>query len=316
MNTKYKVKSKGYRIGAVSRLTGLTADNLRIWERRYQAVSPNRTPSGDRYYSPGDVSRLKLMKQLVDAGDSISAIASLSATELQDRLSASREPVAPASNVPARVVLIGDSLAMSMAAASDQLTDINVVNTFGNVTAFLSQANKIDADVLVVEQPTLHTDTATQIIEWLNSINAQTAIVIYRFAAKGALDSLPVNRSIVMRAPVDPLRIQNHCVPRTPGMHETADHEWLPDVVPPRKYNDEVLIKIASASTAVKCECPRHLTELISSLSAFETYSNECENRNARDAALHSYLNDATARARFIIESALSEVIEIDNIKY
>ena len=51
MNTKSNEQSKGYRIGAVSRLTGLSADNLRVWERRLQAVTPDRTPSGDRYYN-------------------------------------------------------------------------------------------------------------------------------------------------------------------------------------------------------------------------------------------------------------------------
>ena len=36
-----------YRIGAVSRMTGISPDALRIWERRYAAVSPQRSPGGD-----------------------------------------------------------------------------------------------------------------------------------------------------------------------------------------------------------------------------------------------------------------------------
>jgi hypothetical protein len=58
-----------------------------------------------------------------------------------------------------------------------------------------------------------------------------------------------------------------------------------------------------------------HLSELISSLSTFETYSSECESRNARDAALHSYLNETASRARFLLETALKKVIEVDNIQ-
>ena len=64
MGTKNKKKSEGYRIGAVSRLTGISTDNLRVWERRYQTVTPARTDSGDRYYSSEDISRLKLIKML------------------------------------------------------------------------------------------------------------------------------------------------------------------------------------------------------------------------------------------------------------
>jgi hypothetical protein len=32
-----------YPMRVVSRLTGLTADTIRVWERRYNAVSPDRT---------------------------------------------------------------------------------------------------------------------------------------------------------------------------------------------------------------------------------------------------------------------------------
>ena len=72
-------RSTRYRIGAVSRLTGISADTLRIWQRRYAAVRPQRSPRGGRLYSPGDVARLRLVKQLVDAGEAIGEVASLDA---------------------------------------------------------------------------------------------------------------------------------------------------------------------------------------------------------------------------------------------
>ena len=71
-------ESLGYRIGKVSKLTGISADTLRIWERRYAAVVPVRTEAGGRIYSTDDVSRLKIMKSLVDGGDSIGTVATLS----------------------------------------------------------------------------------------------------------------------------------------------------------------------------------------------------------------------------------------------
>lgn len=73
-----------YPIRAVSRLTGISVDLLRVWERRYQAVEPARSGRG-RVYSDADVSRLGKLRRLVDCGYSIGHIAGLSDADL-DRL--------------------------------------------------------------------------------------------------------------------------------------------------------------------------------------------------------------------------------------
>ena len=72
-----------YRIGAVARLTGIAADTLRVWERRYGVVRPQRSAKGGRRYSRDDVLRLALIKRLVDAGHAIGSVANLEGPELQ-----------------------------------------------------------------------------------------------------------------------------------------------------------------------------------------------------------------------------------------
>lgn len=67
---------------AVQRLTGLGADTLRAWEKRYQAVSPGRNAAGRREYSPSEVQRLSLLATLVRAGRSISSITGLNNDQL------------------------------------------------------------------------------------------------------------------------------------------------------------------------------------------------------------------------------------------
>ena len=62
MGVKDDVASAGYRIGAVAKLTGISPDTLRIWERRYSCVTPQRSPGGGRIYSSDDIARLRLMK--------------------------------------------------------------------------------------------------------------------------------------------------------------------------------------------------------------------------------------------------------------
>jgi len=69
-------------IQAVAERTGLTPDVIRIWERRYQAVSPQRTAANQRLYSEEEIQRLGLLKSLTDHGRRISAIANLETSQL------------------------------------------------------------------------------------------------------------------------------------------------------------------------------------------------------------------------------------------
>jgi len=57
-----------FNIGAVERETGLSKDLLRMWERRYGFPSPARDTGGERQYSPGEVSKLRAIKRLMDIG--------------------------------------------------------------------------------------------------------------------------------------------------------------------------------------------------------------------------------------------------------
>ncbi len=85
-----------YRIGTLAKLTGITTHALRVWERRYGALSPSRTPGGARLYTEQDVKRLRLVKRLLERGYTISAIATLD-VEALERLQPAEDPalVAP-----------------------------------------------------------------------------------------------------------------------------------------------------------------------------------------------------------------------------
>lgn len=76
-----------YSIKAVTSITGINAETLRAWERRYGAVIPQRDKSGRRIYSPDDVERLTLLHKAREAGHSISKLAKLQSAELDDLLS-------------------------------------------------------------------------------------------------------------------------------------------------------------------------------------------------------------------------------------
>lgn len=67
-----------YPIQLAARLTGLSTHVIRIWEQRYQAVEPQRTPTNHRLYSQSDIERLALLRDVTRAGHNISRMARLS----------------------------------------------------------------------------------------------------------------------------------------------------------------------------------------------------------------------------------------------
>lgn len=71
-----------YPVRIVLRRTGLTAELLRAWERRYEVVAPGRTQGGQRLYSESDVDRLLLLKRATLYGHSIGRVAQLSNDEI------------------------------------------------------------------------------------------------------------------------------------------------------------------------------------------------------------------------------------------
>lgn len=77
-------------IQVVTRRTGLSADVLRAWERRYGAVTPSRTDSRRRLYSDSDIERLLLLKAATDAGRAIGQVAQWSDRRLRDVVSEDR----------------------------------------------------------------------------------------------------------------------------------------------------------------------------------------------------------------------------------
>jgi len=72
-----------YSIKAITLLTGLPAETLRAWERRYASITPVRSDNGRRLYSQQDMEKLTLLAQLTRNGHTISKIAGLDCEALR-----------------------------------------------------------------------------------------------------------------------------------------------------------------------------------------------------------------------------------------
>lgn len=73
-------------IQAVERETGVSKELLRMWERRYQFPLPLRDHQGDRIYPQDQVSKLRLLRRLIDNGFRPGKIIAMETSELENLL--------------------------------------------------------------------------------------------------------------------------------------------------------------------------------------------------------------------------------------
>jgi DNA-binding transcriptional MerR regulator len=312
-----------YRSGAVARLTGIPVETLRVWERRYNVVGPRQSPTGQRLYSPEAVTRLTVIKQLVDSGHAIGSIAALDLDQLQSMLrSAARAPLAAlrpsAINTeglmaPSRLAIVGEALALRV--ERHRLPTLQVVAVSPTAARAGEVLRGITADALLIELPTLQRETPQVIRGLAQQLSAQRIVVEYGFSAKHIEQELRAMGLHLVHAPLDIDQLESLCrVPRAnPAAGATLPAMHM-DSVPPRRFDSRALAEIAMVSVTLNCECPHHLADLLVRLGNFETYSAECEIRSPADAALHQYLKQATGSARALLEVALAHLIDTERI--
>ncbi len=83
LNEGMKSSAPKHPINYAARVSGVSTHAIRIWERRYDAVTPERSASGQRLYSDADIDRLRLLRRGTEAGHAISRLAALRNDELR-----------------------------------------------------------------------------------------------------------------------------------------------------------------------------------------------------------------------------------------
>ena len=87
-------------IKVVARRTGLSAHVIRIWEKRYGAVKPDRTETKRRLYSDEQIERLSLLREITQSGHSIGHVAKLPTEKLRELARESQGSNSRVSNAP------------------------------------------------------------------------------------------------------------------------------------------------------------------------------------------------------------------------
>jgi DNA-binding transcriptional MerR regulator/methylmalonyl-CoA mutase cobalamin-binding subunit len=105
-----------FRIGELSRRSGVSPELLRAWERRYDLLRPTRSPGGLRLYTAHDLERVEAMRRHLTAG-----LAAAEAAALAGRIETGAADESPSPDA-ARVEL-GAALAAFDEAAAHVVVD-------------------------------------------------------------------------------------------------------------------------------------------------------------------------------------------------
>lgn len=293
-----------YRSGVAARLAGLPVETLRVWERRYAISDTGRSARGQRLYSDAQVHRLRLIKQLVDQGHPVGALAQLPAEQLRQMAAA---PVPGASAQPVRVALMGAALARRLGAGGRELGALDIVAQFQQLELAPAAVASAGAQLVLIEMSELD-DSVVPAISALRQQLDVAVVVLYRFCASATIRQLRTQGCLVARAPADVAEIVLLCrsaMAHEPPAQVAAVRQATPAA---RRFGDQALAALAAASSSIYCECPRHLSEILLMLNSFERYSQQCASRDVADALLHQQLSNAAGTARALLEDALEQL--------
>jgi len=293
------------RSGTAARLAGLPVTTLRVWERRYGVVAAARTESGQRVYSPHDVSRLRLLRQLTHAGHPIGTIATLGLESLRALADGVPVPVGPAHGAVLEAIVVGRSAAHALEAVPG--CRLRAVHDDLD-QAESAPAPEGEVGLLLVRLASLQPRMVERVLALGASLRARAIFAVYAFGTEASAASLREAGVTVRREPLSDRELAQWVRGAREALpHAPAESAWQPA---PRRFSDEALARLAATPSSVACECLRHMTEIVAQLAGFERYSQECSSTGPADAVLHRQMSHTAGVARTMFEQALQRVVD------
>ncbi len=311
-----------YRIGAVAKMVGVPVATLRVWERRYAVVTPPKTEGGQRLYSDADLLKITLLKNLTMQGHAISSLSQMTPSQLQKLLNDSRvaqSSTATTRSMPSVVSLAVVGLGLARRLETEkfnslfQQTVLKVTQVHEDVKQALHQSPAVEApDVLLVQMGAVQAGICPELMQLKTQLGVGKVLLVYHFATEHALQALRAAGVIARREPVSDSDLSD--IIQSVLLVESGHKLSGAATITPRKYSDQVLLRVAGISTQVLCECPKHVADLIFQLNSFEQYSRDCLNNSVEDASLHAYLTAVSGSARALFEEALERIAAHESI--
>lgn len=305
-----------YGIGTVARLTGIKADTLRIWERRYGLGASHKSNTGRRQYTQSDLEHLQLVSRLVTAGARIGEIASSPRKTLEIMLRRENGGNTDLPKAKPRVAFIGQSLCSWLDEHQGCITRADALlvrRTLPDLNEELpAQADMGEIDAAVIECPSLTSSAVEQLDALVASLGVRNVIVVYQFGSEGRLKRLQEQGYKAQELPLDPAYLAYELSLWEAECSTSQGDADLGELLArkPRQFDDGELQIASQMTNSLACECPRHISNLIQALNEFEEYSSNCSAENWHEAAVHACIYAYTSQARWLMEKALSASLE------
>ncbi len=189
----------------------------------------------------------------------------------------------------------------------------------------LQAAGSVKIDALVADLALLGDAPEEAIAELEKALKPELTLIVYAFAKWDLVERLRRPSRQLMRAPVSARALRSSMIGLIVKHLTTAPRAEVAPVVPTsllrleqpppmRRFDDMQLAALQDIVSAVDCECPNQVADLVLALNAFENYSAQCQNRNEQDAKIHRMLARVTGHARAVMEYALKELCEFEGI--
>ena len=169
-----------YSINDLEKLSGIKAHTLRIWEKRYGILQPQRTKTNIRYYLDKDLQHLLNVAYLNKRGIKISKIANLSNEEIKRK-------VAEYSNVDVEFEEQLDALTLAM-------FDFDEYN-FDKILTHNIDQKGLKETMLTVIYPLLDKITMMWISGSVKKVHESFIIEVIRKKTILAIDKIPKNKN-------------------------------------------------------------------------------------------------------------------------
>lgn len=329
-------ETAGYRSGVAARLAGLSAATLRVWERRYQLTETQRSATGQRLYTPVQVRRLGLLKQLVDRGHPIGTLAALAPERLlalcgaASALAGGEEAgLAPSAATP--VAAIGAGLVRRLTVAIEDGLPLRLVGQASSLAHAAQPGARAragdEAAVLLIELAEPDSLPLAQLTAQLGAARdgsgAGAAVLLYRFCSSATVRALRAQGLLVARFPAELGELPLLC---RAALQRRAAVPRARTAAAPVRFDEAALSALAAglqadggvaapfANAGARRDSARALADVLLNMGSFERYSASCANEEREgsalvDAALHRHLETVAGQARVLLEQAMERLL-------
>lgn len=311
--------SNGFKIGTAAKMAGISPNTIRTWMRRAYFQASIETESGERILSSEDLKRLKTLKNLIDMGDSIGRIAKLDDDALDRRLGELRSNSDPAfaNDIPSltdlEAAFVSPDGSSRLSAAQPLFWNTLQLNSVESLTEHCREEHRLS--IALIEFQNRNQQETEHILNFVSENPEISVVVVFDFLARAHIQELSSANVHLLRWPINSIMIERYLYSMLPSISRNRIQNPTISEPPTKLLTERQLNILCETVPTVACECPRHVSSLVSSLAAFEEYSKNCVNTSPQDEELHRYLHRETARARHIMELALIRLCREDGIE-